>query len=92
MKKILFFCFEWQFQAMNILFFLACEQALLFGRASPRGFAARSRVLAGFAPRTQIGELARRLYFSFCSEWQFPAVNKLVSLLLLFHFILIFMS
>ena len=50
---------------------LACEQALLFGqtkrasreRASeaPRGFAARSRVLARLVSLAQIGELARRL-------------------------------
>ena len=41
---------------------LACEQAFLFGRASaPRGFAARSRVLARLASLAQIGELARRL-------------------------------
>ena len=48
---------------------VACEQALLFGQASlartlssaPRGFAARSRVLARLASLAQIGELARRL-------------------------------
>ena len=52
---------------------LACEQALLFGRAKlasrerasegPRKgfFAARSRVLARLASLAQIGELARRL-------------------------------
>ena len=58
-----------------IVFFLACEQALLFGRAkrasrerasggprkgelssAPRGFAARSRVLARLASVAQIGE------------------------------------
>ena len=48
---------------------LACEQGLLFGRAkqasrersAPRGFAARSRVLARLALLVQIGDLARRL-------------------------------
>ena len=48
---------------------LACEQALLFGlakqasqeRSAPRGFAARSRVLARLASLAQIGELAHRL-------------------------------
>ena len=55
---------------------LACEEALLFGQAkwaspersrrgllspAPRGFAARSRVLARLASLAQIGELARRL-------------------------------
>ena len=51
---------------------LACERALLFGRASlartreqgapvPRGFAALSRVLARLALLAQIGKLARRL-------------------------------
>ena len=54
---------------------LACEQALLFGqtkrasgerasegpRRAPRGFAARSRVLARLVSLVQIGELARRL-------------------------------
>ena len=55
------------------VFQLAYEQALLFGLGSevslarppaPRGFAARSRVLARLASLAQIGELARRLYFS----------------------------
>ena len=57
------------------MFYLACEQALLFGRAkrasrerasegpAPRGYAARSRVLARLASLAQIGELARRLCF-----------------------------
>ena len=42
---------------------LACEQALLFKRASrrARGFAACSRVLARLASLDQIRELARRL-------------------------------
>ena len=47
---------------------VACEQALLFGQAkltsrerAPRGFAARSRVLARLVSLAQIGELARRL-------------------------------
>ena len=42
---------------------LACEQALLFGQAkqAPRGFAARSRVLARLVSLAQIGELAGRL-------------------------------
>ena len=49
---------------------LACEQALLFGQAkrasrerasAPRGFAARSRVLARPVSLAQTGELARRL-------------------------------
>ena len=38
---------------------VACEQALLFGRAS-RERAARSHVLARLASLAQIGELARR--------------------------------
>ena len=56
-----------QFSSKNI----ACEQALLFGQATrasrerasegPRGFAARSRVLARLVSLAQIGELARRL-------------------------------
>ena len=56
-----------QFSSKNI----ACEQALLFGQAKrasrerasegPRGFAARSRVLARLVSLAQIGELARRL-------------------------------
>ena len=43
--------------------FLACEQALLFGRAkrASRGVAARSRVLARLVSLAQIGEFARRL-------------------------------
>ena len=57
---------------------LACEQALLFGQAkrasrerasegpAPRGFAARSHVLATLVYLAQIGELARRLvWFAF---------------------------
>ena len=55
---------------------IACEQALLFGRAkqtsrerasegllssAPRGFAARSCVHARLASLAQIGDLARRL-------------------------------
>ena len=49
---------------------LACEQTLLFGQArrargrlvkAPRGFAARSRVLARLVSLAQIEELARRL-------------------------------
>ena len=55
---------------------VTCEQALLFGQAkrasrerasegllssAPRGFAARSRVLARLVSLAQIGELARRL-------------------------------
>ena len=49
---------------------LACEQAPLFGQAkrasrerasAPRGFAARSRVLARLVSLAQTGELARRL-------------------------------
>ena len=50
--------------------FLACVKALLFGRVSrerasegPRGFAARSRVLARLALLAHIKELARRLGF-----------------------------
>ena len=59
---------------------LACKQALLFGRASrerasegllsstPRGFVARSRVLARLASLAQIGELARRLLGSLSND------------------------
>ena len=65
-----------QQKCLSVSGLLACEQALLFGRASrerasegllsstPRGFAARSRVLARLASLAQIGELARRLRFT----------------------------
>ena len=64
---------EWQNSKTTTLHvYLACEQALLFGRASlartceggapvPRGFAALSRVLARLASLAQIGKAAGRL-------------------------------
>ena len=72
------------FNKNTISFYLGCEQALLFGQAkrasreregllsaAPRGFAARSRVLARLVSLAQIGELARRLLFikQFSSAW-----------------------
>ena len=66
--------------------FVACEQALLFGQAkrasAPRGFAARSRVLARLASLVQIGEVARRLgilhsaRMKICLFEPFPAYGK----------------
>ena len=47
---------------MDKMVILAREQALLpFRSSAPRGFAARSHVLAKIASLVQIGELARRL-------------------------------
>ena len=45
---------------------IACEQTLL--SSAPRGFAARSRVLARLVSLAQIGELARRLVWQDMSD------------------------
>ena len=70
---------------MPQLFYVAREQALLFGRASPlssapRGFTARSRVLARLASLAQIGELARRLYFTLKMYIEWHNVDILLTL------------
>ena len=67
---------DWFSSSLLLATPIACEQALLFGQAkrasrerssegasAPRGFAARSRVLARLTSLAQIGELARRLIF-----------------------------
>ena len=74
-KTILILITAGVMKVLKISTAVACEQALLFGQAkrasrerasegpiqAPRGFTARSHVLATLVSLAQIGELARRL-------------------------------
>ena len=67
---------------------VAWEQTLLFGQAkrasrAPRGFAARSRVLARLVSLAQIGELAHRLWLKWRSRKALEATKRLNFILFL---------